>query len=96
MSVIDAIYNGEYYPSEQVTPDSAIFAEHAANAQRLSERLEALLSAEQRDALDAYKSEAAVVTDLYNVEFYRAGVQFGVRLLLEALSDGAEPTEIHK
>lgn len=96
MSVIDAIYNGEYYPSEQVTPDSTIFAEHAANAQRLSGQLEALLSAEQRDALDAYKSEAAVVTDLYNLEFYRAGVQFGVRLLLETLFGSAEPPEIHK
>lgn len=96
MSLIDDIYNGAYYPSEQVKPDSESFLEHAACAEKLAGQIERLLTAEQREALDAYKSEAAIVTDLYNLAFYRAGVQFGIRLLLEALSGSAEPPEIHK
>ena len=59
-------------------------------------KLESQLTGEQRETLAAYKREDAVVTDLYNLEFYRAGVQFGVRLLLEVLSGGTEPPEIHK
>lgn len=96
MSVIDDIYNGDLYPSEQVKPDSAAFKEHSGNAEELSHRLRNALAVEQLGILEAYKSEAAMVTDLYNLEFYRAGVKFGVRLLLEALSGGAEPPEIHK
>ena len=96
MSVIDDIYNGAYYPSEQVKPDSAAFMEHAAAAERLSRQLECLLSAEQRGVLDEYKSESAMVTDLYNLEFYRAGVKFGIRLLLEALDAQVKLPDIHK
>ena len=88
MSVIDDIYNGELYPSEQVKPDSAVFHSHAKAAEELSVRLDGVLTKEQRDILEEYKTEAAIVTDLYNLEFYRAGVTLGVRLLLEAL--GAE------
>ena len=85
MSVIDDIYNGELYPSEQVKPDSAVFRSHAKAAEELSVRLDGVLTEEQRGILEEYKSEAAIVTDLYNLEFYRAGVSLGVRLLLEAL-----------
>ena len=96
MSVIDDIYNGAYYPLEQVKPASEAFKEHVASAERFSNKLESQLTEQQRETLAAYKREDAVVSDLYNLEFYRAGVQFGVRLLLEALSGGAEPSEIHK
>ena len=96
MSMIDDIYNGEYYPSELVKPGSEAFRAHAAQAERLSAQLAALLDEEQRDVLDAYKSETAVVTDLYNLEFYRAGIQFGIRLLTEALFGCVEPPDLHK
>ena len=96
MSVIDDIYNGVYYPLEQVKPTSEALKEHAASAERFSNKLASQLTGEQRETLAAYKREDAVVTDLYNLEFYRAGVQFGVRLLLEAYFGSAEPPEIHK
>ena len=95
MSLIDDIYNGAYYPLEQVKPASEAFKEHADSAERLSCLLESQLTEQQRETLAAFKREDAVVTDLYNLEFYRAGVQFGVRLLLEALSGGTEPPGIH-
>lgn len=96
MSLVDDIYNGAYYPLEQVKPASEAFKEHADSAERFSNELESQLTEEQRETLAAYKREDAVVTDLYNLEFYRAGVQFGIRLMLEALSGSAEPPEIHK
>lgn len=96
MSVIDDIYNGDLYPSEQVTPDSAPFREHSRNAEELSGRLQSALTGEQLGLLEAYKSEAAMVTDLYNLEFYRAGVKFGIRLLLEALDARVELPDLHK
>jgi len=96
MSVIDDIYNGDLYPSEQVKPDSAAFKEHSSNAEELSHRLQNALAKEQLGILEAYKSEAAMVTDLYNLEFYRAGVKFGIRLLLEVLDARVELPDLHK
>ena len=46
MSLIDDIYNGAYYPSEQVKPDSASFLEHAACAEKLAGQIERILTAE--------------------------------------------------
>ena len=96
MSVIDDIYNGEFYPAEQVKPDSELFRLHSSNMDALAKTLSETLTEEQRGLLDAYKSEWSMVTDLYNLEFYRAGVRFGVRFLLEALDSLPELTDLHE
>ena len=91
MSIIDDIYNGTYYPAEIVKPDSDVFREHLQKAEKLAGQLERHLSSEQRGILDDYKEETAIVTDLYNLEFFRTGVKLGVQLLLEA-TDRLLPT----
>lgn len=96
MSVIDDIYNGAYYPAELVKPDSDAFREHLQKAEALSGRLARALNEEQNGILDEFKEESAIVTDLYNLEFYRAGVKFGIRLLLEALDARVKLPDIHK
>ena len=96
MSVIDDIYNGAYYPAELVRPDSDAFREHLQKAEALSGRLARALDEEQNGILDEFKEESAIVTDLYNLEFYRAGVKFGIRLLLEALDARVKLPDIHK
>ena len=96
MSVIDDIYNGAYYPAELVKPDSDAFREHLQKAETLSGRLARALDEEQNGILDEFKEESAIVTDLYNLEFYRAGVKFGIRLLLEALDVRVRLPDIHK
>ena len=96
MSLIDDIYNGAYYPLEQVKPASEAFKEHADCVERLSVELESQLTEEQRETLASYRREDAVVSDLYNLEFFRAGVKFGIRLLLEVLDARVEPPDIHK
>ena len=96
MSVIDDIYNGAYYPAELVKPDSDAFREHLQKAEALSGRLARALDEEQNGILDEFKEESAIVTDLYNLEFYRAGVKFGIRLLLEALDARVKLPDIHK
>ena len=42
------------------------------------------LSAPQRELFDEYKKRVSHLSDLYNLEFYREGVRFGVAFLLEA------------
>ena len=96
MSLIDDIYNGGYYPAELVRPDSEAFREHLEKAEKLSRQLAQVLSEDQGRILDEYKEETAIVTDLYNLEFFRTGVKLGVRLLLEALSEGKDLPDIHK
>ena len=96
MSLIDDIYNGVYYPAELVKPDSDAFREHLLKAEKLSGRLARALNEEQSAILDEYKEESAIVTDLYNLEFFRTGVKLGIRLLLEALGTDTDPPDIHK
>ena len=95
MSLIDDISNGGYYPAELVRPDSDTFREHLEKAEKLSRQLAQNLSEEQCALLDEYKEETAIVTDLYNLEFFRTGVKLGVRLLLEALDKPSELPDIH-
>lgn len=91
MSIIDKIYNGDYYPAEEIKPDSDSFRKHSSTVQALSTQLKSILSKEQFSLFEEYMCEVALVTDLYNLEFYRAGVQFGVRLILEALCEKKGP-----
>ena len=86
MSIIDQIYNGGYYPAEDIKPTTDSFREHSKAAEALADRLQSFLTLEQAQVLDEYKTEAALVTDIYNLEYYRAGVEFGIRLILEAVS----------
>ncbi len=96
MSMIDDIYNGAYYPAELVKPDSDAFREHLQKAEALAGRLAWILNEEQNGILDEFKEESAIVADLYNLEFYRAGVELGVRILLEALGAETDVPDIHK
>ena len=93
MSIIDQIYNGNYYPAEDVTPNSDSFREHTKAAEALAVQLQSFLTEEQAQVLDEYKTETALVTDLYNVEYYRAGVEFGVRVILEAIRGKGKKNE---
>ena len=96
MSLMDDIYNGVYDPSEQVKPRSKAFLEHSRQANLLAARLDGTLTEEQRLLLDEYKTEAAIVENLYDMEFFRAGVKFGIRLLLEALDGCRDLPDMHK
>ena len=93
MSVIDDIYNGAYYPAELVKPNSDAFREYLQRVEKLAGLLEHLQSPEQRGILDDYKEETAIVTDLYNLEFFRTGIKLGVQLILEALDERIPPAE---
>ena len=93
MSLIDDIYNGAYYPAELVRPDSDAFREHLQKAEKLAGQLERHLNSEQSGILDEYKEETSIVTDLYNLEFFRTGFKLGVQLILEALDERIPITE---
>lgn len=95
MSVIEDIYNGSIYPAEQIKPDSEAFLLHVQNEKELSRKLYDFLTEEQRGVLDEYQSETAIVADLYNLEYYRAGVKFGVELFLEALEGRGGLPKVH-
>lgn len=94
MSLIDEIYSGDVYPAEQVNPVSDAFREHSRKAESLYDKLKAVLTEEQRGILDKYRDESAAAADLCDLEFYLAGVQFGVRLILEALGWRSDTSDI--
>ena len=96
MSLIDDIYKGDLYPAEQVVPGSAAFKEHCRKAEDLAEKLKSTHTEDQRGILEEYRGESDTLTDIYNSEFYRAGVRFGIRFIIEVLYGHAELPDIHK
>lgn len=96
MSIIEDLYNGAVYPAEQVRPRSPAFRAHRQEARRLWEQVEQSLTPEQRTLMDAYRDEEAVVLDLYDLEYFRAGIRFAVKLMAEALGTGEDLSESDK
>ena len=84
MSIIEELYNGNIYPPEQVTPETAhtVKEEHELGAAESA--LCDTLSAPQRELFDEYKTRVSHLSDLYNLEFYREVVRFAAAFLLEA------------
>ena len=85
MSIIEELYNGNIYPPEQVTPETAHTIKEEHELGSAESALYVTLSAPQREMFEEYKKRSSHLSDLYNLEFYREGVRFGVAFLLEAL-----------
>lgn len=77
--ILEAIYNGEFYPSEKVVPTSPAYIEALKTCEKLMEQLSRRLS----------KEDYALVEELQTQSLYRPGrgerVPFQVRLLSGAV-----------
>jgi len=83
MSILKQIFDGDYYPSEQIVPQSEEYrCKRTACNIALSE-LEQVLGNEDDPALTRFLDIYAEVVDLINFEFFKEGIRFGVGLTKE-------------
>ena len=85
MSIIEKLYNGEYYPSEQTLPSSEKYMEAKEAMHAAYDKLNDQLTKPQQQLLDDYAGKVADAHGFVSLEAYRLGVQFGLCLALELL-----------
>lgn len=85
MSIIEKIYNGDYYPSEQTVPTSPAYRDAQKKMQAAFDRLNSQLPKLQQELLDEYIGLAADAHGYISMEAYRLGIEFGLELALELL-----------
>ena len=85
MSIIEQLYNGEYYPSEHTLPSSEKYIEAKEKLHAAYDKLNNQLTEPQQQFLDDYAGKVADAHGYISLEAYRLGVQFGLELALELL-----------
>ena len=85
MSIIELLYNGEYYPSERTLPSSEKYSKAKEEMHAAYDKLNDQLTKPQQQLLDDYVGKAADAHGYISLEAYRLGVQFGLELTLELL-----------
>lgn len=85
MSIIEKIYNGDYYPSEETIPTSQAYREAQKNMYAAFDRLNEQLPKPQQELLDEYVGLAADAHGYVSMEAYRLGIEFGLELAMELL-----------
>lgn len=87
MNVLRQIYDGDYYPSEQIVPASQEYREKRAACNAAQDKLEQALGEDKEPYLTEFLDRYADVVDLMQYEFFREGVRLGLSLVQE-LQDG--------
>ena len=85
MSIIEQLYNGEYYPSEHTLPSSEKYIEAKEELHAAYDVLKDQLTKTQQQLLDDYAGKVDDAHGFVSLEAYRLGVQFGLELALELL-----------
>ena len=80
MSILRQIYDGDYYPSEQIVPTSQEYREKREACKHAQDKLEQVLGSDGEPYLTEFLDRYADVIDLMQYEFFREGVRFGLAL----------------
>lgn len=83
MNVLRQIYDGDYYPSEQIVPTSLEYREKRATCNVAQDKLERALGTDNEPLLTEFLDRYADVVDLMQYEFFREGVRLGLSLARE-------------
>jgi len=96
MSILKQIFDGEYYPSEQIVPKSDEYAEKRAACNAAQTELEQALGNDDDPALTKFLDAYADVIDLMNFEFFKEGIRFGMALTKELQNTDDREEVIHE
>ena len=83
MSILKQLFDGDYYPSEQVVPQSDEYKSKRIACNIALTELEQALGSEDEPALTRFLDIYAEVIDLINFEFFKEGIRFGIALTRE-------------
>ncbi|MCD7764163.1 MAG: hypothetical protein LUI14_13445 [Lachnospiraceae bacterium] len=91
MKALDALYDGELYPSEQVVSKDPEYRKVVKESDRLMEKLEKELSGEQFGEIDKICDLLSDAQGMQNKEFFEYGLALGMLFMREAV----EVLQIH-
>lgn len=83
MSILRQIYDGDYYPAEQIVPTSWEYREKREACNLAQDKLEWALRAEKEPYLTEFLDRYADVIDIMQYEFFREGIRLGLSLAQE-------------
>lgn len=87
MNILRQIYDGDYYPSEQIVPTTLEYREKRAACNVAQDKLERALGSDKEPLLTEFLDRYAEVVDLMQYEFFREGVRLGLSLVQELHSE---------
>jgi len=94
MSLLDKLWNGEYYPAENDVPDTDEYRDISHRLSEASEQLEHCLSDEQKALFYQYCELKNQCELLSNRKIYEDAVRFGAELILEIAYPGMKPNRL--
>lgn len=87
MSIMEELYNGKIYPSEQVLPADKGYREANRKVDQLISKLEGNLSKEDYAKMDKICDCLTDTQDIMCMEFFRLGLSMGLLLMKEAVDN---------
>lgn len=94
MDILRQIYDGDYYPSEQIVPTSQEYREKREACNLAQDALERALGAKKEPYLTEFLDRYADVIDMMQYEFFREGILLGFELAQELWNEsGATSAE---
>ena len=94
MSILEKLYNGEYYPAENDIPDTDEYRELIHQLSAASEQLEKCLSDEQLALFHKYCDLKNQCELLSGRKMYADAVRFGAELILEIAYPDIKPNRL--
>ena len=83
MDIIEELFFGRIYPSDQSRPDTKEYGEAMKQVVETNDKLLEMLTPEQEKCLEDYKSAAGSANAMVELEIFRQGFQLGAQLYQE-------------
>ena len=90
MGILRQIYDGDYYPSEQIVPTSQEYREKREACNLAQDALERALGVEKESYLTEFLDRYADVIDMMQYEFFREGIRLGLELAQELWNESGD------
>lgn len=86
-TILDSIFYGDYVPMQSADIDTPEIKNLSKLCSEQEDKFTDLLSSELKSEWRKLASRKANLSTCYEKEFFKAGVRFGIQLILEASSE---------
>ena len=83
--ILDAIYNGNFYPSETVVPKSEKYRNALKACEKIMDQLAERLSKEDYDLVEELQDQASIAQGEENERHFKVGFSAGLLVQQEAV-----------
>ncbi len=90
-SIIEKIYYGRMFPSEQIVPRCDEYRDENRKVAKLMSELSKKLDADDREKLEALYDSMMITQSIMCLETYKAGFSSGLVLMKEAQQEADSP-----